>query len=193
MLSNEVKYQNKVRFLELLTKLNIDITNLTKYLDSDRVDYFNKPYSTSYQHSYAGGLCEQALKFYDELTRLCNLYFPGRYTEEDLIKLALFKDLYKAELFEAFSRNVKDEATGQWNSVVSYRNKEVRPVFGDVGFSSYMIAKKFINLDKDEIVEAMIFGNNGSAFDTDIHSIRADYPLVTLSNMAEMATLYLEA
>ena len=59
MLNNEQLYTNKVKFIELLTKLNIDLTQLVKYLDE--TDYFNKPASTQYFRAYPGGLCQYAL------------------------------------------------------------------------------------------------------------------------------------
>lgn len=193
MLTNEQKQQNKIRYIELLTKLNIDLTNLTKYLDSDRVNYFEKPYTSFQDKAYAGSLCEHALAIYDELIKLCNIYFPGRYTETDIIKVALFKDLYRAELFEAYNKNIRDDITGQWTTTIAYRTKDddKRPIFGDASFSSYMITKKFIELDKDELVEAICFSGTDCAYATDIRNIRKDYKLVTLTAMAEFAVNYL--
>ena len=54
--------------------------------------------------TYAGGLCQYSLDLYYELAQLVNAYFPGKYTEEDVIKVALFKDIYKAELFEPYAK-----------------------------------------------------------------------------------------
>ena len=104
MLNENQLYNNKLKFLELLGKLNIDLTSLVKYLDAN--DYFNKPASSQYFRPYAGGLCQYALDLYYELAQLVNAYCPGKYTEEDVIKVALFKDIYKAELFEAYTKNV---------------------------------------------------------------------------------------
>ena len=112
MLNENQLYNNKLKFLELLGKLNIDLTSLVKYLDAN--DYFNKPASSQYFRPYAGGLCQYALDLYYELAQLVNAYCPGKYTEEDVIKVALFKDIYKAELFEAYTKNVKNDVTGQW-------------------------------------------------------------------------------
>ena len=72
MLTDEQIYQNKMRYLGLLTKLGIDLTKLTDYLDSPRADFFMKPYSTYPDGAYAGALCEHNLKLYDELVSLEN-------------------------------------------------------------------------------------------------------------------------
>ena len=70
MLNENQLYNNKLKFLELLGKLNIDLTQLVKYLDTH--DYFNKPASSQYFRPYAGGLCQYALDLYYELAQLVN-------------------------------------------------------------------------------------------------------------------------
>lgn len=189
MLSVEQKNANEIKFMELLARLNIDLTNISKFLD--QVDYFNKPASTQYIRTYPGGLCEHALCVAHELGVLCNAYFPGRYTEEDVIKVAFFKDLYKATMYEAYMKNVKDDTTGQWITVPAYRTREStsRPVFGDIGFSSFMQIKDLIPLT-DEQIEAII-QSRSSDYTPDIHDVYRVYPLVTLTKMAEMAATYI--
>jgi hypothetical protein len=175
--------------MELLTKLNIDLTELNKLLD--QIDYFNKPASTQYMGAYPGGLCEHALRTAHELGVLCNAYFPGRYSEEDVIKVAFFKDIYKATMYEAYMKNVKNDETGQWTAVPAYKTREGtnRPVFGDLGFSSYMQIKNIVPLT-DEQVEAIVH-SRPSDFAPDIHEVFRAYPLVTLTRMAEMAATYI--
>ncbi len=189
MLTEEQIYQNKKQYLELLMKLGIDLTKLTTYLDA--VDYFNKPASTQYFRAFQGGLCSYALDLLFELKSLANAYFPGRYTEQDLIKVALFKDLYRAELYEEYNKNVKNETTGKWEAVSAYRYKENRPTFGDLGFSSFMVARKFIDLT-DEQIEAITQSSASQSYSGDIHDIMRSYPLVTLTKMADIAASYLE-
>jgi hypothetical protein len=141
--------------------------------------------------AYPGGLCEHALHVAHELGVLCNAYFPGRYTEEDVIKVALFKDIYKATMYEAYMKNVKNDETGQWETVPAFKTREstTRPVFGDVGFSSFMQVKNLVNLT-DEQIEAIIHARP-TDFAPDIHDICRVYPLVTLTRMAEMAATYI--
>jgi len=189
VLTEEQIYNNKMEYLNLLAKLNIDLTNLVGYLDA--VDYFTKPASSQFFRPYAGGLCQYALDVYYELAQLANAYFPGKYTEEDIIKVALFKDIYRAELYEGYQKNVKDEATGNWLSMPAYRYKEERPTFGDLGFSSYMVAKHFLDFT-DEQIEAITQSNTKDSYAGDIHDIMRSYPLVTLTKMADLVAMYLE-
>jgi len=189
MLAQDELYNNKLKFFELLTKLNIDLTDLSRYLDA--VDYFNKPASTTYFRAYPGGLCKYALDLYYELAQLVNAYCPGKYTEIDVIKVALFKDIYRAELYESCTKNVKNEATGKWEEVPSYRYREIRPTFGDLNFSSYMIAKHFLDFT-DEQIEAITQADTRDSYAGDIHDILRSYPLVTLTKMADLAAMYLD-
>lgn len=189
MLTLEQKNNNELKFMELLTKLNIDLTEVNKLLD--QIDYFNKPASTQYTGAYPGGLCEHALKIAHELGVLCNAYFPGRYSEEDVIKVAFFKDIYKATMYEAYMKNVKDDETGQWITVPAFKTREGnnRPVFGELGFSSYMQIRDLVPLTTEQ-VEAIVYSRI-SDFAPDIHDVFRSYPLVALTRMAEMAALYI--
>ena len=190
MLTQEQKNHNEIKFMELLSKLNVDLTELNKLLD--QTDYFNKPASAQYMGAYPGGLCEHALKVAHELGVLCNAYFPGKYSEEDVIKVALFKDIYKATMYETYMKNVKSDETGQWISVPAYRTLEGanRPVFGDLGFSSYMQIKDFVSLTNEQIES--IIHSRPTDFTPDIHDVFRAYPLVTLTRMAEMAATYID-
>ena len=189
MISAEQKNNNEIKFMELLAKLNIDLTELNRFLDN--VGYFNAPASTQYMGAYPGGLCEHALIVAHELGVLCNAYYPGRYTEEDVIKVALLKDVYKATMYEMYMKNVKDEATGQWSTSPAYKTREAnnRVVFGNAGLSSYMQIKRYVELT-DEQIEAIIYASPQN-FEPDIHEVMRAYPLVTLTRMAEIAATYI--
>ena len=117
MLDQEKIYQNKLKFMELLTKLNVDLTDFSKFLDA--VDYYNKPASTTYFKAYQGGLCQYALDLYYELCQLVNAYAPGKYTEEDVIKVALFKDLYRAILYEDCKRMHMSTENGKRSKAIN--------------------------------------------------------------------------
>jgi hypothetical protein len=189
MLDENQIYQNKLSFVNLLSCLEIDLTELYTYLDV--TDYFNKPASTQYFRAYPGGLCQYALDLYYELAQLVNAYCPGKYTKADVVKVALFKDLYRTELYECYMKNVKNDETGQWESVPAYRTRDgaSRPVYGDARFSAYMQIKNIIPLT-DEQIEAIV-QSGPSEYTPDIHEIYRAYPLVTLTRMAEFAATYI--
>ena len=189
MLTQEKIDGNEKTYMGLLAELGIDLTDLTIYLNA--VDYFNKPANAQYFGVYPGGLCQYALNVFAELSMLAEAYFPGRYQKQDLIKVALLKDVYRAELYEPYQKNVKNDETGQWESQLAYKYREIRPTFGDLGFSSYMIAKKFVDLT-DEQVEAITQADAKESYGGDIHDIMRSYPLVTLTKMANIAAMYID-
>ena len=187
-LTKEQIFNNQMQYMQLLSKLGIDLTQLSIYLQAN--DYFNKPYATQNLYAYPGGLCQYALNLYYELCQLVNAYWPGKYTENDVITVALLKDIYRAELYETYNRNVKDPTTGEWIAEQAYKYKEHRSTFGDLNFNSYMIAKKFIELS-DEQIEAIICADSKDSFGGDVHEILRSFPLITLTKMAELAVNYL--
>ena len=182
MLTREQVYKNKCEFFSLLSTLNIDLTNFAKYLDE--VNFYEQPATAqaTFGGCYAGGLCEYSLNLYYELKNLCGAYYPGKYTEADIILVGLLSNLYKAELYEYYTRNVKNEQTGNWETQGAFRVKENRVSFGSVGLSSFMRAKLFFNLT-DEQALAIIYSSDQNLIDG--HKIKVDFPLV---NMVQMAT-----
>lgn len=181
--------ENKIKFIELLTKCNFDIQKLTEYLDM--IDYYNKPFTAQYEGSYRGGLCEYTIKFAYELGKLCNAYYPGKYTSEDILKVALFKDMYKAVMYEEYQKNVKNNVTGEWETTTAWKTREgsERPTYGELGLSSYMLATKFITLT-DEQAMAIIHAK-ATDYMVDFHEIAKSFPLLTLTKMADLAVHYL--
>ncbi len=188
MLTQEQILENKTKFIELLSELNIDITNLFKYLEA--IDYFNQPLTANGQGAYPGGLCSYALASFRELSQLIIAYCPTVYTKEDAIKVALFKDIFRAELYEQYNANIKNETSGVWESVKAYRTKKDHPTFGDLGFSSFMITKHFIELSDDQI-EAICLASSRTLSGQDMPEVLRSYKLSTLTIMAELAVRYI--
>lgn len=186
MLTQEQILENKIRYLELLSKLNFDIQEITNYLD--KLDFFNQPYTTQYDGAYAGGLCEHSLKFATELNKLSKAYFGDRYTAEDVLKVALFKDFYKGAMYEPFSKRVLNSLTNEWETVTAYKTKECdnRPTFGDLGLSSYMLASKFVTFTDEQAIA--IIHSRSTDYVPDYYDLIKSYPLLTLTKMAEFAT-----
>lgn len=186
MLTSEQIIQNKLNYIRFLSKLNVDLTPLIQYLES--VNYFEAPYSTQFKGAYVGGLCEYALNLCYELGQLANAYFPNKYSEKDIVIVALLRDIYKAELYEPYLKNVN--TNGTWTQVAAFKYKDTRPVFGDLGFNSFMIIRRYLDLTEEQI-EAITQSQTKDAYAGDMHDIMRTYPLVTLLKMADLAANYL--
>ena len=189
MITVEQKNANEIKFMELLAKLDIDLTAFNKFLE--QIGYFDAPFTSQYNGAYPGGLCEHALAVAHELGVLCNAYYPGRYSPADVLTVALLKDIYRATIYEAYMKNVKDADSGQWTSIPAYRTVEAdsRPVYGDLGLASFFQIKQYITSLTDEQTLAIIHAKP-TDFTGDIHEVMRTYPLVALTRMAEMAATY---
>lgn len=186
MLTEEEVYKNKEKYLGLLNRVIKEdaFNNLCEYLTT--INFFDAPATAQYERSYRGGLCEQSLKLAHELGVLCTTYFPGKYTEEDILKVALLKETYRAIMYEPYVKNVKNDETGKWEAIGAFRTKDNRPVYGDLGFSSYMILKEYISFSTEQI-EAIIHTTGLNNYSVDSHEVLKSYPLVTLTKMADLA------
>lgn len=141
---------NKERFLELCSKVKREgIEDLVKWLEAS--DFFYAPASTRFHGSYAGGLLEHSLNVYDCLVKRMQHWENDTYDEESIIISALFHDVAKINLYQKGTKNVKNQATGKWETVETYQIEEKFPC-GDHADKSIIILQNFIKLKSEEIM-----------------------------------------
>ena len=117
---------NKEEFIETF-KANITREGADKLLDylENRSDFFTAPASARYHGAYEGGLCEHSLNVYHCLVdylqreRVQELY-GLEYSDESVAVVALLHDVCKVGCYKKSFRNVKNDATGQWEKVPTY-------------------------------------------------------------------------
>lgn len=190
MLTENQILENKAKWLGLCSKLGFDMTKLCQYLDA--VDYWHAPYSSQYNYSYSGGLCQYTLNLANELGTLSAAYYSNKYSKETIIKVALFKDIYRAELYEKYFKNVKNE-NNEWVQEEAYKYREKRATYGDLNFSSYMTIRHFYDKFDDEEIEAITQADTKNDYMGDIHNIMKSNPLVALTRMATIVVLYIDS
>lgn len=111
-------------------------------------DFFRAPASTRFH-----GACEQGLVMHS-----LNVYqaFMDRFYEEGVDNLesvtlcTLLHDLCKANYYKAGTRNVKNEATGQWEKVPTFNVEDQFP-YGH-GEKSVFLIERFVRLKPAEAV-----------------------------------------
>ena len=109
-------------FKEKITRPGADA--LLNFLEH-KSDFFTAPASARYHLSCEGGLCEHSLNVYHCLVdylqreRVQELY-GLEYSEETVAVVALLHDLCKSGCYKKGFRNVKNDATGQWEKVPTY-------------------------------------------------------------------------
>lgn len=121
-------------------------------------DMYTAPASTQYHEAYTGGLMIHSLKVYNEAMDLKDLPKFKKVTDADpdrekhMVSVAivsLVHDWCKIGLYEKYTRNVKNEQTGQWEKVEAFRRNQKGIPLGH-GVSSMFLASKFFNLSQDE-------------------------------------------
>ena len=112
-------------------------------------DFYCAPASTQYHESYPGGLCIHTLRVVTQVLDLVKLNKFATVNPMMAIRAAIVHDWCKIGRYEQFMRNVKDEATGKWNQVPSYRVKENNVPFGH-GAASMFMAQHFFKLGIEE-------------------------------------------
>lgn len=163
--------------------------DLCNYLESR--GFFAAPASAKYHLAYSGGLCTHSMNVYDELVKLVEMrHLP--YSYDTLAKVALCHDLYKADLYEEYMRNEKQD--GKWISVAAYRTREPsdRYIVGDGGLTSYMIASQYLSLTDEEIVALCNYGHVINLRNyPECAPLLEKYPLALLLHEADMVATYL--
>jgi len=82
----------------------------------NKTDFFVAPASSKFHNAFEGGLADHSLNVYQAMI---DRYNDGK-PDESMAIAALLHDLCKAEFYKVSQRNVKNEATGQWEKVNYY-------------------------------------------------------------------------
>lgn len=188
----------KEEFIEIY-KANIHRDGAAALLDylENKSDFFSCPASARYHSSYTGGLCDHSLNVYhclvDYLARervqeLYGLEVPA----ESVAIAALLHDLCKIGCYKGSTRNVKNEATGQWEKVPFYQYDDPLP-YGH-GEKSVYIISGFMKLTRQEAMAIRWhMGFSGSEDSRLVSQALEQYPLAFALSVADMeATYFLE-
>ena len=169
---------------------------LLDYLEN-KSDFFKAPASARFHGSYAGGLCEHSVNVYDCLVdylqreRVAELY-GLEYTPESVAIVALLHDLCKVGCYKPGFRNVKNDATGQWEKVPTFTFDDPVP-YGHGEKSVYMISA-YMRLTREEAMAIRWhMGFSGSEDKNMVGRALEKYPLAFALSVADMeATYFLE-
>ena len=217
MLTDEMIYKNKERFLNLVKSITREGVNMERLIAQlEGSDFFEAPASAIYHNAFRGGLCAHCLNVYDTIVDFCEAMYPDVYDEneqfvsrscpysEDTLKIvALFHDFDKMNKYERTVQNKKVYSeTGSkydemgkydWVSVPGYKRKDDKDVFtiGTHGENSVYMTETFIPLSTEE--HAAII-NHHSVYDNNkinITGIYSKYHLACLLHLADMASTYI--
>ena len=211
MLTKEQIEQNKQTFIDLIRSIerDFDKDKLINWLENS--DFFYAPASTRYHSNFEGGLCAHSLSVYYSLEALCNTFsseskyveledgskkeeITCKYDKDSIIIVSLLHDISKANFYEKYTRNVKNESTGKWESVEEYRviDSKNRFIFGNHEETSEFMVRSFLSLKLEESV-AILHHMGGSGHDssqTDLSTIYSKYGLAALLHSADLLSTF---
>ena len=188
----------KEEFLEIF-QTHIHREGSAELLDYllNKSDFFTAPASARFHGSYVGGLCEHSvnvfrcLEDYLARPRTRNVYQLD-YPMESVAIVALLHDLCKIGCYKAGTRNVKNDATGQWEKVPTFFFEDKLP-YGH-GEKSVYIISGFMKLRREEAMAIRWhMGFSGEEDKRLVGQAFQQYPLAFALSVADMeATYFLE-
>ena len=166
---------------------------LLDYLEN-KSDFFTAPASARFHGAYAGGLCDHSVNVYRCLEaylardRVKEVYGVACPPESAAIA-ALLHDVCKIGCYRPGSRNVKNEATGQWEKVPTF-NYEDRLPYGH-GEKSVYIISGFMRLTREEAMAIRWhMGFSGPEDSRTVGQALQQYPLAFALATADMEASY---
>lgn len=157
----------------------------------DTTDFFRAPASTRFHGACAGGLLMHSLNVYHCLREH---YFEPGDSEESFALCALLHDVCKANFYKPGTRNVKNEATGQWEKVSTFTIEDAFP-YGH-GEKSVFLIERFVRLKPAEAVAIRWHmggfddAARGGCFA--ISQAYDQYPLAVKLHLADLEATYLK-
>lgn len=166
---------------------------LLDYLQN-KSDFFTAPASTQFHGAYAGGLCDHSLNVYHCLVdylarpRVQELY-GLEYDPESVAVVSLLHDICKVGCYRAGTRNVKNEATGQWEKVPTFFYEDKLP-YGH-GEKSVYIISGFMRLSREEAMAIRWhMGFSGTEDNRTVGQALQQFPLAFALATADMEASY---
>ena len=153
-------------------------------------DFFKAPASTRFHGACEEGLVMHSLNVYHALM---DRFFEEGDNPESMAVCGLLHDLCKANYYKTGTRNVKNEATGQWEKVPVFMVEDQFP-YGHGEKSVYLI-ERFIRLKPAEAVAIRWhMGGFDDAARGGCRAIREAYdayPLAVKLHLADLTATYL--
>lgn len=159
----------------------------------ETTDFFTAPASTRYHESAPCGLVFHSLKVYNEATTLQTIPAFASCNVCNWALAALVHDWCKIGLYESYTRNVKNETTGQWEKVPSFKIAEVKRnnTLGHGTASMFMISQ-FIRLSLEEALAIRWHMGTWNVCDgefNDLQDSNENYPLVHMIQFADQLAI----
>lgn len=154
-------------------------------------DFYIAPASTRYHDSEPSGLLRHTLKVVNRVIDLTAIDPFKSVNLAEAVIVAIVHDLCKVNFYESFMRNVKNEDTGVWEQVPSYRHKPSDYPFGH-GVTSFYIADKLFKLTLEQALAIRWHMGQYDVSDyekSDLFDANEKFPMVMLIQMADQLSI----
>lgn len=177
-------------FIEIYTR-DIHRAGSEKLLEwLKNTDFFRAPASTRFHGACEQGLVMHSLNVHRAMTRY---FLEEGDSPESFAICALLHDLCKANFYKPGTRNVKNEATGQWEKVATFTVEDAFP-YGH-GEKSVFLIERFMKLKTSEAVAIRWhmggFDDAARGGSFAVSQAYDQYPLAVKLHMADLAATYL--
>jgi hypothetical protein len=180
----------KAEFTRIYTQ-NITRPGSEKLLEwLGTTDFFTAPASTRFHGACENGLVMHSINVFNVMT---NRYYTPEESMESYALVALLHDLCKANYYKPGFRNVKNEATGQWEKVPTYNVQDAFP-YGH-GEKSVYLVERFVRLRPAEAIAIRWhmggFDDAARGGSFAISNAYDEYPLAVKLHLADLEATYL--
>ncbi|MCI2047231.1 MAG: hydrolase [Faecalibacterium sp.] len=162
---------------------------LLEWMESN-TDFFDAPASTRFHGACPHGLVMHSLNVYHALH---DSFFTPEDSEETFAIISLLHDLCKANFYKTSTRNVKNDATGQWEKVPFYQVEDMFP-YGH-GEKSVFLIERLMRLKVEEAVAIRWhmggFDDSARGGSFAISDAYDRYPLAVKLHIADLEATYL--
>lgn len=156
--------------------------------------FFTSPASTRYHENFEGGLLLHTLRVVAEIVDIHSLpKFNNRVNLCDAVLVALVHDWCKMGNYEGYMRNVKNEDTGRWEQVRSYRYVSRKQLPLGHGIASAYLANRMFKLSVEEYAAILyhmgLFEHDTDYSVNDMTEAANRYPLVRMLQFADQLSI----
>lgn len=154
-------------------------------------DFYTAPASTRFHDACNHGLVMHTLRVYNQAMQLVKLPKFANVEIDSIALCCLVHDWCKIGLYESYLKNVKNEATGQWEKQQAFKFTESAHPFGH-GVTSLYMALKFFKLTEEEALA--IRWHMGAWYKAeneanDLQLANEEYPTVHLLQFADQLSI----
>ena len=177
-----------------------DPATFTEWLDT--TDFKVAPASTKYHLNVEGGLCQHSLDVFKRLIKLMKAEYGDeenwKYDRATIALVGLLNAVSKVGTYKKYARNVRNDETGQWETVVAYTvvDDANKLICGNDIDNTLKILRSFFDIS-DDVEMAIRYHRGAFAADTwedknDLSLALAKCPLALLLHIAEMQATYID-